>query len=224
MNYIAELVETVRNAMLTNAIVDSLVEGAAELAVAGLSLIVAIGSALWSYHTARKMKEKESAMKVMESELQKQIDRANSLNERITHIQNSQFDFKFEICKELSEASFLMSHYFCVYIQCALLGGAEDKKRETEHMRNAELSCYKYRDMVFKYAPFIPQSIYKCADTLLTHGFAFIVTLGDNRKKGFQRDVSFINVEYQKVLDWRKKLADELREYLEKLARGEECA
>ena len=211
---LTEIVESIRNAWLSNAITNSIINGAAELLVAGLSLVVAIGSAIWSYFITRRLKKQEM-------ELQRQLNDANSLNERLSHVVNSRFDYEFQACKDLSEASFLMCHHYCVYIQCALLGGEEDKKHEFDYMKNSEIACYEYRDMVFKYAAFIPEDLHAKFDELLSLGFAFIHLLGDNRKNGFYKEIDVINDEYQRVSNCHAELTKILRDHLQRVARGE---
>lgn len=184
---------------------------AMELIALGVSSGVAIYTTLSSI-----------GLEKQKSKLQKQIDRANSLNERVTHIQNNQFDYKFEIFKQLSETSFRMCHYFCIYLQCVIMKNPFDYVTEQEYMSKVEIGCYEYRDMIYKYAPFIPEDLYVQFDDLLSMGFKFVNTLVDNRKNGFAKDVGEINDDYQKIAKKHKELAKVMREYLDKLARGED--
>ena len=192
------------------AIINFIKENFMELLAIGISLLLAVYTTI-SNRGIEKQK----------STLQKQIDKANSLNERVNHIYNSQFDYKFEICKNLSETSFKMCNDYCIYIQLALLGGPEDKARENELMINVESSTYLYRDMLHKYAPFIPEDLYNQFDKLLTSGFSFVRLIGKNRINNFGVDVSLIHSEYETIISKHQKLIKVLRTYLEKLERGE---
>lgn len=203
-----EQVEAVKNAIMNEFV---------QAVATGISLLIAVSSGIWSYFTARKLNKQQQ-------KLQMELDKASSINERLTHINNNQFDYKFDVCKNLSESSFLMCHHFSVYVQCALLGGPEDKAKEFDYMVNAEKGFYNYRDMVFKYAAFIPKELYERYNAFLTRSCAFLYTIAGNRKNGFKDDIVNINGECQAINDDHQKLTEALREYLEKLARGEENA
>lgn len=203
-----EQVEAVKNAIM-----DEFLQAAAT----GISLLIAVGSGIWSYFTARKLNKQQQ-------KLQMELDKASSINERLTHINNNQFDYKFDVCKNLSESSFIMCHCFTVYVQCGLLGAPEEKKKESEYMADVEKKVYSYRDMVFKYAAFIPKDLYTKFNDLLNRSWEFLYTIASNRKNNFNGDIVYIKKECQAINDDHQKLTEELREYLEKLARGEENA
>lgn len=209
---------------IINAIVDiwhagvisqSLANNFAELAISFVSIIVAIISGIWSFSTSKRLKKQEA-------ELQKQTDMANSINERLNHINNNQFDYRFEICKELSETSFFMCHYFCNYLQNILMVEEFDEENEKELFKNVENGLYSYRNTIFRSAAFLPEKVYENFMEFVGDGMAYTHILAKNRDDNFSIPFEVVDDFYKEIVDHHQRLMKLLREYLQSLAKGED--
>ena len=144
-------------------------------AIEVIALLVSIGVAIYTTRSTKGI-EKQKA------ELQQQIDRANGLNDRLTHKSNAQFDHTFEILKSLSEASFLVCNGFSSYTFIALMSENMSEKKEVELYTDLCEKFYNYRDTLYKCAPFIPENIFESFDIMLKKSYAFFSEISEHRK------------------------------------------
>lgn len=214
---VRKIIQAVVETWYAGAFAQSLVNNAGEVLISLGSLVAASIAGIWAFCTSKKLKK-------YEAEMQKQIDKADSINERLTHINNNQYDYKFEICKSISETSFLMCHCCCKYLQLVLMEENVDEKKEVELFEKVEDSIYSYRDVVFKYAAFLPKALLETFEEFIGEGWAFVHLLAMNRENEFVIDPEIIDKHYNEMVCSHRKLTASLREYLEKMARGENGA
>lgn len=195
---------------ILEAVKQAIIEDIVQIAITGGSLVIAVGSGLWSFFTAKRLKKQEY-------ELQKNLDRVNSLNERLTHVNNNRFDYEFEVYKNLSESSFHLIHGIGEYI--AAIFWYNNIEKEPDLYQPMLDGVYSYRDVVLKYAAFIPEPLYNVFNDFLLQGIALSNILVDNRGlelRGYSRDV---NTRYFALQEKHKELISELRNYLEKISK-----
>lgn len=102
--------------------------------------------------------------KSREAKLQVELDKATALNNQITYIKNSRFEYEFNIYKELSQKTFLLTSalntYFLYGFRKAYSGNDVEKQRAKDMRDNAWNTYCVFRDSLYMAGPFISEAMF----------------------------------------------------------------
>ena len=129
-----------------------------ELTIALISGLFALISAVISARANKRLKRTEAR-------LQQEIDKASSLNDQLTYVKNARFDYEFDIYKDLSKKTILLTSAMnSFFFQCFRKAYSE-KEADRKYAENELVyvsQCYhEFRDALFMSAPFIPEPLFK---------------------------------------------------------------
>lgn len=203
------------------------------LSTAASALLSILISALWAIYFNR-IKEGQKAefqkqIEAQKAEFSKQLEIIKAKNEKMNYITKTQFDAEFKMYQELSETCFLMFlDNSLLFPNC--IDKLPDKEAEIEEYKNrykrAKDSMLNYQNMLYKYAPFIKEDLYKLFDEFRKKGqfqinfypdFHFpnssvadcMNEMGKERLACFKRT--------SEMFKDHEKIIEELREYLQSL-------
>ena len=119
-----------------------------------IDMIVSWGGALTSSIFAYQTQKKDKKMQV-------ELAKYEVLNEQLTYIRNSYFDYEFDIYKELSKKTCLLTSalntYFFQGFRQIHESDLKQKENAEELLKKVIESYYEYRDVLFMSGPFIPE-------------------------------------------------------------------
>lgn len=102
--------------------------------------------------------------KSREAKLQGELDKATALNNQITYVQNSRFEYEFNIYKELSQKTFLLTSalntYFFYGFRKAYSDNDTEKQRAADMREEAWNTYCVFRDSLYMAGPFIPEAMF----------------------------------------------------------------
>lgn len=139
--------------------------------IAFISVAFSVSASIISMRRTKRLeKEYQKELAEYNQALQLQIDRANNLNSQLLYIQNTRFNYEFEVIKELSEKSLTLTLAFSNYFFYGFRGihsslDEERLKSEQSYMA-VNYTYYSFRDVIFRYAAFISEDLFKQFDAL----------------------------------------------------------
>lgn len=100
-------------------------------------------------------------VKCKESKVQKELQKVAAYNEQLTYMKNKQFDYVFDIYKDLSKKTFLLTsalntYYFQGFKQIHSTN-AETRKKAEELLHNVIEMYYEYRNALFMSGAFMKE-------------------------------------------------------------------
>lgn len=99
--------------------------------------------------------------KKKEEKIQIELTKVEALNEQLTYIRNSCFDYEFDVYKELSRKTFLLTSALNTYFFHGFreIHDTDPKKKKNAEdlLKNVIQSYYEYRDALFMSGPFMPE-------------------------------------------------------------------
>ncbi|MBR6163247.1 hypothetical protein IKQ26_05120 [bacterium] len=173
---------------------------------------------LWSIYF-NWIKEKQK------TEFQKQIEELKSKQDKLNYISKAQFEAEFNMYQELSEKSFE------AVLKCSALFPIgfenipidEEAQLEVYQKKGNEAAekLYTFQNLLYKYAPFIEESLYKQFDDIRLHIQKNVNLFPDYRlRNDIPKSVKIETECYertQKIMDKQDILIKELRNYLKLL-------
>ena len=185
----------------------------------GASFIVAcLISALWSIYFNR-IKEGQRA------EFQKQVEELKARQGRLNYISQTQFDAEFKIYQELSESLFssILKRYL-LFLNGLDKIPTDNEERQEEYRKrykDATEALFNFQDLVFKYAAFIKEDLYKQFDEIrlliqLNVNYFPDIRLRDDVQLPVDAEMDCFN-RTKEISDKQDTLIKNLRDYLQSL-------
>lgn len=119
--------------------------------------LVSIISAIISCVFSSKAKAKDAKLKA-------ELERTSAIYEQLIHAQNHRFDYEFDIYKELSKKTFMLSSALDNYLYKEMHhahSDDEDKRNTSKHMLEDVHTVYtEFEENLITVAPFISENIY----------------------------------------------------------------
>lgn len=185
----------------------------------GASFIVAcLISALWSIYFNR-IKEGQRA------EFQKQVEELKARQGRLNYISQTQFDAEFKIYQELSESLFnsILKSYLLFPNGLDKIPTDNEERQEEYRKRykDATEALFNFQDLVFKYAAFIKEDLYKQFDEIrlliqLNVNYFPDIRLRDDVQLPVDAEMDCFN-RTKEISDKQDTLIKNLRDYLQSL-------
>ena len=185
----------------------------------GASFIVAcLISALWSIYFNR-IKEGQRA------EFQKQVEELKARQGRLNYISQTQFDAEFKIYQELSESLFnsIVKSYLLFPNGLDKIPTDNEERQEEYRKRykDATEALFNFQDLVFKYAAFIKEDLYKQFDEIrlliqLNVNYFPDIRLRDDVQLPVDAEMDCFN-RTKEISDKQDTLIKNLRDYLQSL-------
>jgi len=185
----------------------------------GASFIVAcLISALWSIYFNR-IKEGQRA------EFQKQVEELKARQGRLNYISQTQFDAEFKIYQELSESLFnsILKSYLLFPNGLDKIPTDNEERQEEYRKRykDATEALFNFQDLVFKYAAFIKEDLYKQFDEIrlliqLNVNYFSDIRLRDDVQLPVDAEMDCFN-RTKEISDKQDTLIKNLRDYLQSL-------
>lgn len=125
------------------------------------AVIVAIIAAVASVAAAVITGVISCRVKSKEAELEKELNNVIALNNRLTHIMSSRFDYEFEIYKDMSKVFFLLTSSLNTYYSQGFRKAHSNEQlkyqKAEELLQDVIKAYYKYRDTLYMVGAFIPE-------------------------------------------------------------------
>ena len=129
-----------------------------ELTIAIISGVCALVSAVISARANKRLK-------ITEARLQQEINKASSLNDQLTYVKNARFDYEFDIYKELSKKSILLTSslnsFFFQFFRKAYSKNESDRLSTEKELSHVSQCYHEFRDALYMAAAFIPEPLFK---------------------------------------------------------------
>ena len=179
------------------------------------AIICLVFSAIWTVVFA-----------LYKTDVKKQIENLKAKNEKLNYITKTQFDAEFKMYQELSEAMFrtILKSYllFPTGLDINISSDFEETQKEyKKRYKEATETLFVFQDLVFKYAAFIKEDLYKQFDEI-----RLLIQLNVNYfpEIRLRNDIQLpINAETecynrtQEISEKQDILTKNLREYLQSL-------
>ena len=204
------------------------------LSTAASALLSILISALWTIYFNRikegQRAEFQKQIETQKAEFSKQLESIKAKNEKMNYITKTQFDAEFKMYQELSGACFLMYLDNSLLFPCGLdyiPSDADERIKVFEKRYNAaRASLISYQNMLYKYAPFIKEDLYKLFEEFRKKGQLQINFYPDfhfpnspvadcMNEMGKERLACFKRT--SEMIDEHETIIEKLRDYLQSL-------
>ena len=178
------------------------------------AIICLVFSAIWTVVFA-----------LYKTDVKKQIENLKAKNEKLNYITKTQFDAEFKIYQELSKSMFnsILKSYllFPTGIDKISTNNEERLEEYKKRYKEATEALFAFQDLVFKYAAFIKEDLYKQFDDIrlliqLNVNYFPDIRLRDDVQLPVDAEMDCFN-RTKEISDKQDTLIKNLRDYLQSL-------